>query len=113
MNKVSDAEKLAMLQQMTNESDPDTLSLYLSIAAEVILARAYPFRPDVTTVPARYDRLQIEIACYLLNKRGAEGETVHNENGVNRSYESASVPESLLRRVIPFAGVGNYENATS
>ena len=42
---------------------------------------------------------------YLINKRGAEGETTHNENGINRAYESASVPESLLGRVTPFAGV--------
>ena len=26
-----------------------------------------------------------------------EGETAHNENGINRSYENASVPESMLK----------------
>ena len=102
---MSEAEKLAALEAMTEETDQDTLLRYLDIAGEAIISRAYPFRTDVETVPDRYTRLQLEIACYLINKRGAEGETVHNENGINRSYESASVPESMLGRVIPCAGV--------
>ena len=44
-------------------------------------------------------------AVYLLNKRGAEGETAHSENGISRSYESADIPESMLSGIIPFAGV--------
>jgi hypothetical protein len=56
-------------------------------------------------VPDKYATNQVEIACYLLNKRGAEGETYHSENGINRSYENADVPESMLSRVLPFAGV--------
>lgn len=101
-------EKLMALETMTGESDQDTLLLYLQMAGEAIIARAYPFRDNVRQVPRQYSRLQIEIAGYLLNKRGAEGETAHNENGINRSYESASVPESMLSRVVPFAGVSNY-----
>ena len=48
--------------------------------------------------------LQVEIAAYLMNKRGAEGETYHGENGVNRTYENASVPASMLAGVTPFCG---------
>ena len=106
-------EKLAALEAMTNESDTDTLLLYLQMVGEAIIDRAYPFRCGERQVPRKYCRLQIEIAAYLLNKRGAEGETAHNENGINRSYESASIPESMLGRVVPFAGVSNYENSSS
>ncbi|MBQ5684318.1 MAG: phage head-tail connector protein [Clostridia bacterium] len=102
---MSDQEKMMAIAAITGETDDDTLSLYLQTAGEAILERAYPFRPDITEVPARYAKLQIEIAVYLINKRGAEGETTHNENGINRAYESASIPESLLGRVTPFAGV--------
>jgi hypothetical protein len=56
-------------------------------------------------VPRRYGYLQCEIAAYLLNKRGAEGQTGHSENGISRSYESADVPESMLSEVIPFCKV--------
>lgn len=48
---------------------------------------------------------QIEIASYLYNKQGAEGETEHNENGVDRKYESASIPESALSDISPVARV--------
>jgi hypothetical protein len=59
----------------------------------------------ITEVPHRYGVLQCEIATYLLNKRGAEGETSHSENGISRGYESADVPESLIGVVVPFCGV--------
>lgn len=42
---------------------------------------------------------------YLLNKRGAEGQTAHSENGISRSYEDGDVPPTLLRDIVPFASV--------
>ena len=83
----------------------ELLSLYLDIAGKKILDRAYPYRDDVTEVPPKYEHTQLEIAAYLLNKRGAEGETAHNENGINRSYENADVPSAMLRGVTPMCGV--------
>ena len=41
----------------------------------------------------------------MLNKRGAEGQTSHSENGISRSYENADIPESMLKSIIPFCGV--------
>jgi hypothetical protein len=49
--------------------------------------------------------LQCEIAAYLLNKRGAEGQTSHTENGITRNYGGADVPESMLSSIIPRVGV--------
>ena len=46
-----------------------------------------------------------DIDVALLNKRGAEGETAHSENGVSRSYEDGDIPPTLLRRILPMAGV--------
>ncbi len=102
---MTDEQKLAMLRKMTGESDDVMLSCYLAAAGEKICNRCYPFAHDRLDVPAKYHYLQVEIACYLFNKRGAEGQTSHNENGVNRSYESASVPESMLKNVVPFVSV--------
>ena len=99
-------EKLTLLKAMVGSSDTDDVLLaYLDIAGSKIINRAYPFGTDETEVPARYDFLQCEIAAYLLNKRGAEGQTSHNENGISRSYESADVPESMLSAVTPCVGV--------
>lgn len=102
---MTDAEKLTMLKTMTGETDEAVLSVYLSIAANKVCRRAYPFDEIVTTVPPRYDFNQVEIAAYLVNKRGAEGETAHSENGISRSYEDGDVPPTLLREIVPFASV--------
>ena len=103
---MTQAEKFKLLKAMVGESDTEEVLLaYLEIAGRKILNRAYPFGTDETKVPSRYDFLQCEIAAYLLNKRGAEGQTSHSENGISRSYESAGVPESMLGAVTPMVGV--------
>lgn len=104
-------EKISQVRVMVGGSaddenwSDDVILTYLNIAGQKIIGRAYPYKSDVTVVPTRYDILQCEIATFLLNKRGAEGETAHSENGISRSYESADVPESLLREVMPYCGV--------
>ena len=108
---MTEVEKLSLLRVMvgvpaTDENWSDEVLIsYLKIAGEKIINRAYPYDETVTEVPRRYGVLQCEIAQYLLNKRGAEGQTSHSENGVSRMYESADVPESLMREVIPHVEV--------
>ena len=103
---MTEAEKLIILKSMYNGNENDSvLSAYLKLAGQKVIDRAFPFKKDVTSVPNKYVMNQIEIAVYLLNKQGAEGETAHNENGINRSYESGGVPESMLEGIIPFTGV--------
>lgn len=102
---MTDTEKLTMLKAMTGEKDESVLSTYLSIAGNKVLKRAYPFGSTVTVVPDRYAYNQVEIAAYLVNKRGAEGETAHSENGISRSYEDGDVPPTLLREIVPCASL--------
>ena len=103
---MDDKEKLATVRAMINGDDTDDiLSTYLKLAAGKIIARAYPYDRDATEMPKQYDFLQCEIAAYMLNKRGAEGQTGHSENGISRQYENADVPASMLRVVTPYCGV--------
>jgi hypothetical protein len=102
---MSESEKLAMLENLSGETDDTVLLTFLTLAGQKVIQRAYPYRSDIREVPDKYATVQVEIACYLLNKRGAEGETYHSENGINRSYENADVPDSMLSRVVPYAGV--------
>lgn len=107
---MTEVEKLSMLRVMVgqpNEGDwsDDVLISYLAIAGRKIINRAYPYDDTVTEVPRRYGYLQCDIAAYLLNKRGAEGEVAHNENGISRTYASADVPEAMLSEVVPRVGV--------
>lgn len=99
-------EKLTALKAMVGGSDTDeVLSAYLNLAGGKIIAKAYPYNSEVTEVPAQYHYLQIEIAAYMLNKRGAEGQTSHTENGITRQYENADVPASMLKAITPYCGV--------
>lgn len=109
-------EQLNMLKIMYGENDTglsqkqfeDLLLVYLRLAEQIVLNRMYPSgtnRDENVHVPQKYATTQVEIAHFLLLKRGAEGQTSHNENGINRSYESGDVPPSLLSRILPVCGV--------
>lgn len=98
-------EKLATLMALSGETDSVVLGTYLSLAANKVIQRAYPFRQDVTEVPAQYAMNQVEIANFLLAKRGAEGETYHGENGITRTYSGGDVPAEMLKAIIPMVGV--------
>lgn len=100
-------EKLAMLKVLVDiegDMQDSALTVYLTLAGKKIISKAFPYDSTQTEVPPRYDFLQCEIAAYLWNKRGAEGETSHSENGINRSYENAEIPSSMLKEIVPYCG---------
>lgn len=100
-------EKLTILRSLIGDvdADDDLLSIYLSVAEQKILDKLYPFSTDSREMPAKYDYKQVQIACYLFNKRGAEGETAHSENGINRTYADGDIPASMLNDIVPFCEV--------
>lgn len=104
---MTENQKIVLLETMIGdeETDEEVLTAYLGMAAMKILNRMYPYRYDYAgmKVPERYENIQLNIAVYLLNKRGAEGEIQHIENGIHRNYGDADVPESMLKDVTPFA----------
>ena len=93
------------LQARTGETSDTVLTSYLNQAGAAIIEKAYPFGDGEEEVPAKYQRRQIEIAEYLYLKKGAQGETKHDENGINRSYESGSIPDSMLKGITPLGYV--------
>ena len=108
---MTQGQKLERLRVLIDDSsykdEDDTLSVYLDMAGAKIMERLYPFREnwDNLQVPDKYAMLQLKIAAYMLNKRGAEGQIQHIENGVHRNYGDADVPESMLSSVAPFIGI--------
>ncbi len=105
---MTESNRRIYLKALTESSlDDELLNLYLDMADDAIRARAYPFdAPEVQReLPERYQRLGCEIAAYLIAKRGAEGQTAHSENGISRTYESAGIPASYLRQIVPECGV--------
>ena len=93
------------LTAMTGETDDQLLSTYLELAQNIVIQHAFPFGNYADENLTMYNDVLLEIAAYMLNKRGAEGETAHMENGINRYYEDGSIPPSILRRIVPHAGV--------
>jgi len=106
---MTDQDKIAVLRHMLDDDEIDAaiLNVYLEIAAQKILNRMYPFKTDYEglSVPDKYAMIQLNIACYQINKRGAEGEIQHIENNIHRNYGSADIPEALLKDVTPFCQV--------
>ena len=103
---MTQTEKLQLLKALVGESDTEEVLLaYLNIAGRKIINRAHPYDTDVTEVPTRYDFLQCEIAAYLLNKRGAEGQIQHIENGIHRNYGAADIPDGMMAEIVPFCKV--------
>lgn len=105
---MTNEKKLDMLSRMMGEDeDQGILEVYLELAAQKILNRMYPYKEDYEglDVPDRYVAIQIKIANYMLNKRGAEGQIQHIENGIHRNYGDADVPETMLKDITPFAQI--------
>lgn len=104
---MTNEEKITRLAVLISPDTADTelLSAMVEQAEGIVLNRRYPFGPpDEATVPAVYEHIQLQIALELFSKLGAEGQTAHNENGINRTYEAADVSPSLLRRIVPLVG---------
>lgn len=104
---MTNAEKLARLSMLISpdKAERELLEALLMQAEGIVLNRRYPFgAPEGATIPTAYEHIQIQIAVELFSKMGAEGETAHNESGINRTYEAADVSPSLLRRIIPVCG---------
>jgi hypothetical protein len=86
-------------------ADRDLLSQYIILSEGIVLNRRYPLGPpEGATVPVQYEHIQLQIALEMFAKRGAEGQTEHDENGIGRKYESSDVSYSLLRRITPIVG---------
>lgn len=103
---MTNSEKMVLVEALTDESDEDVVSAFLSMAGDAIYHYVDPFEmADKTSVLERYGSVQVRAAAYFLNKRGADGEQSHSENGISRVYESGDLPASLLQELTPRCGV--------
>lgn len=102
---MTDAEKIVLVEAMTDETDDDVVSAFLSMAGDAVYHYADPYKTtDKDTILAEYGGVQARAAAYYLNKRGAEGQVSHGENGISRGYETGDLPDSLKREITPKVG---------
>ena len=99
-------EDLKIYLKITDDSEDDLLSLLLSKAENKVLNKRYPYGysdEEKEKALEKYSDIVLDIAVYLYNKQGAEGQTAHSENGISRSYENAGIPDSFVQDIIPVA----------
>ena len=106
----------AKLQMLKTLLGPDcdlpndrTLSCYLDIAGEEILNWLYSRvgRPaSVKEVPVEYDQVQVMACVAAINIIGAEGQTLHIENGVHRDFVYEDLLHYVHAHVFPYVKVG-------
>ena len=104
---MTNEEKITALAALISPDTADEvlLATYITLSEGVVLNRRYPFGvPEGATVPTQYEHIQLQIAIELFSKRGAEGQTEHDENGIARKYESADISPTLLKRITPLVG---------
>lgn len=85
----------------------DLIPYYLQMAEEAVVSHLFPYREDAIwgDVPEKHHMATCQIAAYLINRRGAEGETQHIESGVSRTYEKSTIPSGFFAGMVPFVGV--------
>ena len=104
---MTDTEKLNKLMTMLDDDvSTNVANTFLEAAEKAVINLAFPFGDGTEVMPEKYEEVQIEIAAYLISKRGAEGEVTHTEGGVTRTYESADLPVALRSRIT--AKVGGF-----
>lgn len=99
---MNDTEKATRVAQLLLPETVQASELlpYIELSKEIVLSKRYPFgnRPD--NVPTKFENIQCQIALELWNKKGAEGELSHSENGISRQWESL-VSHTLLNLITP------------
>lgn len=106
---MSEAEKLEILKKLIapDTETEEVLNELIKEAEALILNKMHPFGYGAgTAVPERYAYLQLQLAVEIYNKRGAEGQTTHSENGISRSWPEKT---RILSAVVPH--VGSVTNA--
>ena len=96
---MTENEKIALIKATSDLTDDFVISAFLQKAKGAILNRLYSVWhqwPENADVPPRYHLAQCELAIRLANRQGGEGEVIHNENGINRTWDSPDDADILL-----------------
>lgn len=104
---MTDEAKLSRLKILLGPDDIPTdneLTEYLLIAEEEILNWLYVRTsvPEGAVFPSRYDNTQIMAVVAAVNIIGAEGETLHIENGTHRQFKYDDLLAYIRAHVQPY-----------
>lgn len=98
--------RLKILLGITANDEDVLLQEYLEIAKDEILNWLYirlgAVPETVTTVPTAYEQIQIMAVVAAYNIRGAEGQTLHIENGMHRDFVYEDLVKYVQTHVYPY-----------
>lgn len=101
-------EKLDRLKRILGESSTkyDAILMdYLVMAKEGILEWYYANYEDipegVNDIPVKFQSVQIWAVVAGFNLRGAENQSVHNENGISRSFNASDMLQYIRKNIDP------------
>lgn len=99
-------QQIAMVKALSDETDDNVISAFLSMAESVLYNYIDPFHTlEMQVAVEPYPDVVVSAAAYMLNKRGWDYQVTYTENGVRREYESGDLPASILNRITPIAKV--------
>lgn len=96
--------KLKTILEYKNFQVPPDIVLEQEIENAIgTINRCRRFTPtDDTPYDKKYENLIIPMCIYAISKYGAEGEMLHSENGISRTYSGANdYPKELLSQITP------------
>ena len=107
-------QKLATIKTILEDGgdvpSDEKLTTYLDVAGSEILAWIYHLVGGVPTgvsdVPAKYDQTHIYAVIAGYTHAGAEGQSVHIENGVHRHFSYNDMLGYIHDNVLPIVRVG-------
>ena len=102
---MTETEKIELVKSLIDDAHINTeqISAYLSVAKSRIMDRLYPFGGE-KEMPAKYEVLQCELVVRMIARRGGEGQIIHSENGVSRTWRDTDDAD-LLSRIVPVVGM--------
>ena len=108
MTNADKLNRVKLLLGVTTDEEDTLISGYLDLAKELIISHmcsvATPAIP-MLDVPPKYDGVQVMAVIAGYNLIGAEGEVIHNENGIHRHFEYADMLAYVEGHVLPYARI--------
>ena len=103
---MSSDEKLEILRLYLPDADESELAQYLGFAEEEISRWLWHKRGEPPTdffFPPEYDGVSIQAVVAGYSIMGAEGQTVHIENGTHRHFKYSDMVDYIHRTVVSYA----------